>query len=118
MKSHTSNKVHLPSAGCCWGCPCVSYSSSLWSIRREARAHGAAREEVDVVALEDGSVEPYPRELLRRRDLRVEVEIRQFAQRRLRAPRVEAISTRRSHLLGRVRLGEGAQCGVGGKARL
>ena len=61
-----------------------------------------AREELVDVALEDGSVEPKPREHLRRRRLRVEVEIREAsgsvaraARQRLRAPRVEAVSVHR-----------------------
>ena len=47
----------------------VSCSDSRWAIGREAGAPDAAREELVDVALEDGSVEPKPREHLRRRRL-------------------------------------------------
>ena len=43
-------------------------------IGREPGAPHAPREELAVVALEEGSVEPKPREPLRRRPLRVEVD--------------------------------------------
>jgi len=46
-----------------------------------------AREELVDVALEDGSVEPKPREHLRRRRLRVEVEIREASGSVARAAR-------------------------------
>jgi len=43
-------------------------------IGREPRAPHVPREELAIVALEEGSVEPKPREPLRRWPLRVEVD--------------------------------------------
>ena len=58
--------------------PSAHGSGSWWAIGREARASHAARKELVAVALEDGSVEPKPREPLYRRWLQVKVVIREF----------------------------------------
>ena len=52
--------------------PRVSCSGRRWAIGREAGAPAASRKELDVVTLEEVSVQPKPREPLRRRRLRVE----------------------------------------------
>ncbi|KAG2623867.1 hypothetical protein PVAP13_3KG084827 [Panicum virgatum] len=85
----------------CGGCrrsrPSISCSGTGCTIRRESGAPAAARGELDVVALEEGSVLSKTRELVRCGRLRVEVEaaagrgaVNRAARRRLLAPGVGA----------------------------
>ena len=79
-----------------WPSPAHNFGS-WWAIGRVAGAPHAAREELVIVVLEDGSIEPKPREPHCHRRLQVEVEIceSRAGQRRLRAVHVEAISVHR-----------------------
>ena len=57
-----------------WNKEWANSSRKSFTIGREPRAPHAPREELAIVALEEGSVEPKPREPLRRWPLRVEVD--------------------------------------------
>jgi len=79
----------------CRSRPRVSCSGTRWAIGREAGAPAASRKELNVVALEEVSVQPKPREPLCHRRLRVEVVTGagRAARRWLRAPQVvESVS--------------------------
>ena len=89
--------------------PPPAHGSGLgWVIGREAGAPHAAREELFAVVLENGSVEPKPREPLCRWRLQVEVEMRDSRAARLGAPRVEAISVHRREAAARQAYGGSA----------
>ncbi|KAG2548790.1 hypothetical protein PVAP13_9KG215885 [Panicum virgatum] len=89
-------KEVLPCGGCRRSRPSISCSGTGCTIRRESGAPAAARGELDVVTLEEGSVLSKTRELRCGR-LRVEVEaaagrgtVTRAARRRLMAPGVGA----------------------------
>jgi len=92
--------------------PLAHAFGSRWVIGREVGAPHLATKELVVVTLEDGSIELKPREPLRRRRFRVEVEIYESraTQRRLRAPHVEAISVHRWEAAAR--LGDSGGAGL------
>ena len=66
-----------------WNKEWANSSRKSFTIGREPGAPHAPREELAIVALEESSVEPKPREPLRRRPLRVEVMGSRAACRRL-----------------------------------
>ena len=67
--NQASQKQYTP-----WNKAWANSSRKSFMIGREPGSPHASREELVIVALEEGSVEPKPREPLRRRPLRVEVD--------------------------------------------
>ena len=70
---HTSRQSSFTKKYTPWNKAWANSSRKTFKIGRDPGAPHAPREELVIIALEEGSVEPKPREPLRRRRLRVEV---------------------------------------------